>query len=763
MILGALAFAEISIPVLCVCSLGTFLMGAGATAKIQTEKKIQSIRANPKHYIKNLASDMFQDLTRGINQENVDSVFNALNEKVEGEICGHFETYNRKVERGLMESKSSLEDLRAAKTPEIIEGCENCLKVLREIEMELLKKKFMLRYSSNVKNVSDEPVNVDDQNPIYDATLTRVALDSSVQSQKVHIKRFCMSSLQNSSISYLTSMSRTIGRFDHPNVLQFHEINLFKGHPEAIELVLEPSSLSLDSLLQMNESSWDISKLLKYALQAAMGMQYLEQTQGNVEICGKRNKKLVKSGEFSASEICIVNGEAKIRPEKILFHLLSTNSSDVSRIDFVETEDERRDFRSDLFTFGSILLQIIHKKRIPKTDDIESLLQIALQTQPSSCCFQISKVFDLGKKCVDTDPSIRPKSWFQIVDHLSQACRVQNQDANIGREKSRGLLVLAIDGGAADTFMSLRILEKLEEHLGHQISDVFDVVAGAGTGGLPVLGLGHCAHTAKSVVEKFETCYGKFYLRGASMVERLKKSTVDLKSKALYLSRKEYNSEFRDSSDFSRLFGDDSTIYPPNLSKSPRVPYMLFLAKKEGMSGPCVLCNYNRDDPAFSSTPLGSCDWSVGNILRATFSSLDIFNPFKHIDGCYYFHDPLDHNNPTLVACKEATILGQEMNPIRQIDLVVSVGTASTYSYGKAVKKFCKEKGARYIRLEPGSMNEPLVKSVSNEELKSLRERADDYLDLPETKDLFDEILRIWKPEGLKQFTAGVLSKTEQE
>jgi hypothetical protein len=84
--IGAACFAEFTFPAFCLFSAGTLLMGAGTAAKLKTESVIRSIKSDPQKYIRERASEMFQDLIKSIEHNTVDRAFQNVQKGVEGDI-----------------------------------------------------------------------------------------------------------------------------------------------------------------------------------------------------------------------------------------------------------------------------------------------------------------------------------------------------------------------------------------------------------------------------------------------------------------------------------------------------------------------------------------------------------------------------------------------------------------------------------------------------------------------------------------------------
>ncbi|KAL1515661.1 hypothetical protein AB1Y20_002279 [Prymnesium parvum] len=91
-----------------------------------------------------------------------------------------------------------------------------------------------------------------------------------------------------------------------------------------------------------------------------------------------------------------------------------------------------------------------------------------------------------------------------------------------------------------------------------------------------------------------------------------------------------------------------------------------------------LLCNYDRPDHEGDHRMVGSNQWEVGDILRASTAAPTYFQPVT-VDGRTYVDGGLAANNPTMHAILEAGCIW----PQRRIGCVVSLGCGKS-SYGGA-------------------------------------------------------------------------------
>ena len=231
---------------------------------------------------------------------------------------------------------------------------------------------------------------------------------------------------------------------------------------------------------------------------------------------------------------------------------------------------------------------------------------------------------------------------------------------------SRGLRILAMDGGGVRGVVMIEALRKLEYETGRQVHELFDLMVGTSSGGFLAALVGIKRASLAEAAEVYN------HIRIALC--QISPMWQNVKRLATGVSH---------SADVARaylltVFGDGLLREAP---ASPKVA-MLGTAIDTDPAQPFLFRSYQLSAEAEQRTLLkGSCDMPVYQAARATSSAPTYYEP-EEINGNRYVDGGISANNPVLVALAEAATLW----PSRPVECVVSLGTGvPTLRPGKVV------------------------------------------------------------------------------
>ena len=207
--------------------------------------------------------------------------------------------------------------------------------------------------------------------------------------------------------------------------------------------------------------------------------------------------------------------------------------------------------------------------------------------------------------------------------------------------------ILAFDGGGIKGLFSAAVLSSVEEDLGIDITDHFDLIVGSSTGGIIALGLG-LGLRPRQIVD-FYTKHGPAIFRGL----------FGLRWAGHWFIRKFPQQPLCKALQSSDVFGDRK------LGESKK---------------PLVITSYNlgEDDVYLFKTPHHEDlkrDWKVPawQVALATSAAPTYFPPCRHIDDIRHVDGGIWANNPTLVGIAEAvSMFGVPLDQIAVLNLATS-------------------------------------------------------------------------------------------
>ncbi len=243
--------------------------------------------------------------------------------------------------------------------------------------------------------------------------------------------------------------------------------------------------------------------------------------------------------------------------------------------------------------------------------------------------------------------------------------RAENAGFSAGARRSHmsRINVLSIDGGGIRGIIPATILAAIEEGLGRQLHEVFDLIAGTSTGGIIALGIGTAADAGKPY--RPADLLGLYVENGPAIFKK------DLLTPIKSFFGPKYSPDALERT-LEKFFGDTelrSGVAPLLISSYDLATQLPFFFKSHRIAA----------DPTYN--------WKVRQIARATSAAPTFFPPFK-LQGGGKDHALVDGgifvNNPGMAAYAEARNLYRDASEF----LIVSVGTGDrddriTYSTAK--------------------------------------------------------------------------------
>ncbi|HKW62025.1 MAG TPA: patatin-like phospholipase family protein [Candidatus Acidoferrum sp.] len=311
-------------------------------------------------------------------------------------------------------------------------------------------------------------------------------------------------------------------------------------------------------------------------------------------------------------------------------------------------------------------------------------------------------------------------------------------------EEAKSIKVLSIDGGGIRGIIPAIILDALQQRVGKEPWQTFDLIAGTSTGGIITVGIGTACNNGKPYSS--QELVGMYVKNGQTI---FKKSFFEAEKEILF---PKYSPDGLQTV-LERFFGDtqfDTAFTPLLVSSYDLQTQMPFFFKSHKIS---------KDS---------SYNWPIQQIARATSAAPTFFPPFHLVrDGQDYalVDGGVFVNNPAMAAYVEARRLYPDVKNV----VVVSVGTGDrkdniTYAqakdwgllgWAKRIVPVLMDSVSEAVDYELGSMPECTyyrlqvpnllqdaadMDNVTPENIANLQQIAKDYLADPSTAALLQTI-----------------------
>jgi uncharacterized protein len=218
--------------------------------------------------------------------------------------------------------------------------------------------------------------------------------------------------------------------------------------------------------------------------------------------------------------------------------------------------------------------------------------------------------------------------------------------------EQKSVKVLSIDGGGIRGIIPAIVLSALQERLGQDLWQAFDLIAGTSTGGIIALGIGTACHDGQPYSPR-------------ELIDLYVQNGPSIFSKSILTSEKElvlpkYSPDALEET-LAKFFGDtqfDGALTPLLISSYDLQGQVPFFFKSHRIAA----------DPNYN--------WKVTAIARATSAAPTYFPPLHLVRGTDDYalvDDGVFVNNPAMAAYAEARSLYAESTAIT----VVSVGTGN--------------------------------------------------------------------------------------
>jgi calcium-independent phospholipase A2-gamma len=260
-----------------------------------------------------------------------------------------------------------------------------------------------------------------------------------------------------------------------------------------------------------------------------------------------------------------------------------------------------------------------------------------------------------GNTVQSVDVSVSVESASSTWSDTESAVRATTPPPQPVSSTSRGIRILALDGGGVRGLLELEMLRRLEKDTGKRVFELFDLICGTSTGGYLAVMLGLKRYSIDECVERYHHIRQTFGGQSAIFSE-FKRFTVG------------QSHDHRGMEAFLQSdLGDDEMRYTAH---SPKV-FVVSAAVNMFPPQPYLFRNYEFAGEAFSTSEfLGTSKVKLWEAVRATTAAPTYHSPVT-IGSQAFTDGAIIAQNPTCIALCEASLLW----PSVPIDCVVSLGT----------------------------------------------------------------------------------------
>ena len=218
--------------------------------------------------------------------------------------------------------------------------------------------------------------------------------------------------------------SRAIAALSHPNILPIYDVGTSGSSPYIVSELLEGQTLRQS----LNDGPLSRRKAIDYAVQTAQGLAAAHERgivhrdlkpenifvtrDGRVKILDFGLAKLVSAGPLAGSDATI----SALAPETTAGVVMGT----VGYMSPEQVRGEPVDHRSDIFSFGAILYELLSGRRAFKRDTAAETLTAILREEPpdlaAESALNVSPALDrIVHRCLEKNPSQR----FQAASDMA--------------------------------------------------------------------------------------------------------------------------------------------------------------------------------------------------------------------------------------------------------------------------------------------------------------------------------------------------------
>ena len=235
--------------------------------------------------------------------------------------------------------------------------------------------------------------------------------------------------------------ARAAGRLDHPNILSIHDVGIYARRPYLVSEWLEGETLR--QRLATAEVPW--RKAVAYALQIAHGIAaahekgliHRDLKPENVFLIRDGRIKIVDLGLAKTSPAPIIDSTDAASPTAATLTQPGAVLGTVGYMSPEQVRGQRVDARSDIFSFGAILYEMLAGRRAFLGESpIETLIAIVREDPPPipSSSAAPAALEAIMRRCVEKNPEERFQSARDVAFALEELLKIPEKAS--GRSSS---------------------------------------------------------------------------------------------------------------------------------------------------------------------------------------------------------------------------------------------------------------------------------------------------------------------------------------
>ena len=239
--------------------------------------------------------------------------------------------------------------------------------------------------------------------------------------------------------------AQAAGRLNHPNILAIYDVDTFDGAPCIVSELLEGEELRE----QLNNGSLPQRKAHDYAQQIAQGLAAAHERGISHRDLKPENLFVTTDGRVKILDF----GLAKLRPQRgepvsseIDTRKQITDPGTVmGTVGYMSPEQVRgsqADHRSDIFSFGSILYEMLSGQRAFRRDTMAETMTAILKEEPPELSETNTKINPQLEKIVQRCLEKKPERRFQSTSDLAFALAALSMRSSSGARWTEATLAL---------------------------------------------------------------------------------------------------------------------------------------------------------------------------------------------------------------------------------------------------------------------------------------------------------------------------------
>jgi serine/threonine protein kinase/sugar lactone lactonase YvrE len=223
---------------------------------------------------------------------------------------------------------------------------------------------------------------------------------------------------------------------DHPNIITIHDVTEVDGHHFIVMQYVAGKTLREN----VGEKGLDVNEALRYAVQIADGLAaahakgivHRDLKPDNVMVDEKGQVKIL---DFGLAKL-VEPAEPDEAPTRDKAHPLTQEGHILGTVAYMSPEQaqgKKVDARSDIFSFGSVLYEMLTGKQAFSGDNMASVLASIIRDEPESVSARVSEIPPnlerVVDRCLRKDPERRFHSMADVRVELEEI----GEEADSGR------------------------------------------------------------------------------------------------------------------------------------------------------------------------------------------------------------------------------------------------------------------------------------------------------------------------------------------